>query len=289
MTARVTAPDVPVYLMGARRLHLRRARARHGLGDAAKAIAAGSQAAGSITTSLITSSATSAGAGGASGIAAFAGPIGVGIAVVGSIIAGLWAAHEKRAANAKNENAAVNSAMQAFDGSIRAIFDAANSSDPAKYIDANTAIQALEQTRESYWSGLTPYMNTGAGDADASHGGNCEPLYAKGGAAGGAGYCDKECTAGCCVGCSVVEFAIRDAKAVFQQGGGTVNVPKVYPSKYGVVSRESYTLTYQPKPPALSSGLDSLTQALTGNTSKGGGSSFLLPALVIGLGWLLLR
>src|SRR5208337_288467 len=60
------------------------------------------------------------------GLGAAAGPIGAGIGVLVGVIAGLWAAHDARAAGAKSENQALNSALTAFDASLRAIFQAAN-------------------------------------------------------------------------------------------------------------------------------------------------------------------
>ena len=273
MSARVTAPEIPFYMMGAERLS--------GLGASGpQALSVASQAAGKITTSVLTSSAAAGGGGaGATGIAAFAGPIGVGIAVIGSIVAGLWAAHSARAKGAKNENAAMNSAVQAFDASMRAIFDAANSNDPNKYIDANTAIQALQQTLQSYWAAMAQY-STAPGTADQSqHGANCAAVWAKPTA------CDKSCTAGCCVGCVDLTPSINDAIAVFQQGGGSVNVRQIFGSKYGGASRGAYTLTYKPNPPTVSSSVDSLSQELAAVTggSSGGGSGLLLPIVGIAL------
>jgi hypothetical protein len=274
-TATVQAPEFPLYLLGAERLH--------GLGASGpQAVAVASQAAGKITTSLLTSSASSGG-GAATGVAAWAGPIGVGIAVIGSIIGGLWAAHSARAKGAKNENAAMNSAVQAFDASIKAIFDAANSNDPNKYIDANTAIQALQQTLQSYWTAMAQY-STAPGTADQSHGGtNCAAVWAKPTA------CDKACTAGCCAGCVDLTPSISDAIAVFQQGGGTVNVRKVFGSKYGGSERAAYTLTYKPNPPTAPASVDALAQALTGGSTGGGGGSFLLPLVGIGLALFLMH
>ena len=258
------------------------AKQLHGLGSGPQALTVASQAAGKLTTSLLTSSATSGGSG-ATGIAAFAGPIGVGIAVIGAVIGGLWAAHAARAKGAKNENAAMNSAVQAFDASIKAIFNAANSDDPSKYIDANTAIQALQQTLQSYWAAMAQYQ-TAPGTSDESHGGtNCASVRAK------STPCDKKCTASCCVGCVDLEPSIMDAIAVFQQGGGTVNVRKVFGSKYGGAERAAYTLTYKPNPPVVAANaVDELTQAFTGGHASGG-SSFLLPLVGIGLVLFLMR
>lgn len=270
-TALVRTPQVPLYLLGWDRLH--------GLGSGPQDLAVASQAAGKLTTSLLTSS-TTAGGGGATGIAAFAGPIGVGVAVIGSVIAGLWAAHAARAKGAKNENAAVNSAVQSFDSSIRAVFDAANSNDPNKYIDAQTAVQVLQQVLAAYWAApgiATSGQQPGTSD-ESGHGLNCATVRAK------STPCDKKCTAACCVGCLDLEPSILDAVAVFQQGGGSVSVRKVYPSKYGVTERPAYTLTYKPNPPVIAEDVTSSLSHIFGGSGSpsGGGSSFLLPALVIG-------
>lgn len=184
--------------------------------------------------------------------------IGAGVAIVVGLIASAWSAHKARAAGAKSENAAMNSAVQAFDTSIKAIFAAANSGQ----VTGAQAGQLIQQLYQSYWAGMAPYM-TGAGRADASHGGmSCGTITPT---CNGSGIkCDKSCTAGCCVGCSNIMPTIQQALAVFASPtGGTVNVCQVYGSKYGGTARGSYSLTYTPPAATAAAGLASSASALT--------------------------
>ncbi len=203
------------------------------------------------------SAATSAGAFAAAGAAA--GPIGAGIGALIGLIAGLWAGHNARAAGAKNENMALNSAVQAFDASLQAVFQAANSGS----VTGAQAAQACQQILQSYWTGMQPYM-TGPGRADASKGGsictksamtlnlttdNCARFN-------GSLPCNKGCTAGCCVGCNDLAPAIMAAISVFSSPtGGSVNVCTVQGSGYGAQTRAGYTLTYTPPSAASVAGV----------------------------------
>ena len=239
--ASIEAPKVPLHQLGW--------VGATPIGPAVTSVAA--PIAGAITSSLVAD--TAAGA--------WAGPIGAGVGAVIGIIAGLWAAHDARVAGAKTENAAVASAVVAFDGSLKAIFQAANSGQLAP----SDAVSALQQTLGYYWSSMAPYQS-GPGRADASHGG----------AACGSVKCNKSCTAGCCVGCLDLTPAITAAIGVFQAGGGTITVPQVYGDKYGLKTRSSYTLTYTP--PSVA---QSVTGELAALTSGSGGS--ILPLLLLGV------
>ena len=194
-------------------------------------------------------------------IGAWAGPIGAGVGALVGIIAGLWAAHDARAAGAKSENAAVGSAVQAFDASLSAVFQAANSGQ----VTGAQAVTICQQILQQYWTGIAPYTS-GPGRSDASRGGSaCSGLS-----------CNKSCTAGCCVGCLDIAPSIQNCVNVLASpNGGTATILKVYASSYGLSARNSYTLTYTPPPAgsvagianALSSG--SLTSALSTGTIAG--------------------
>ncbi len=174
------------------------------------------------------------------------GPIGAAIGAVAGAIAGLWASHAARTVGAKNENTAVNSAIVAFDGSLQAIFGAANSTEVSTQITASEAITLLGQTLESYWQGMAQFM-TGPGAADKSNGGTkCSSVMVCNQQSSPGLKCDSSCTAGCCVGCDVVTPTINQAIAIFQAGGGTLQVCEVYGSGYGATTRPSYSLTYTP-------------------------------------------
>jgi hypothetical protein len=192
----------------------------------------------------VSSALESAAAGAAQG--AKFGPIGAAVGAVAGAIAGLWASHAARAAGAKDENTALNSAVVAFDGSLKAIFSAANSTDLSSQISASEAIQLLGQTLTSYWQGMAPFM-TGPGRADKSGGGvKCSTVAVCNDQSAPGFKCDSSCTAGCCVGCDVFTPTINQAIAIFQAGGGSLQVCEVYGSGYGATTRQGYTLTYTP-------------------------------------------
>jgi hypothetical protein len=202
----------------------------------------------------------SAGIGSITALGSFAGPIGAGVGALVGIIASLWSGHRARAAGARSENEATNSAVQAFDASLKAVFDAANKGT----ITSSDAMRACQQILQNYWIGMAPYTS-GPGRKDSSGGGsNCgywmwpgiKADWALCGVKGTPGVNQsngipgKDCTAGCALGCMGLMPTIQHAILIFQQGGGSFNVCPVYGnSKYGSVPRAPYTLTYTPPPP----------------------------------------
>ena len=241
------------------------------------------------------SSALQSAAAGASQGFAVGGPIGAGIGAIAGAIAGIWASHAARVKGAKNENAAINSAVQAFDAGMQAIFTAANSSDPTTNISGPQAAQLVGQLYTQFWQQMLPFTQ-GPGAKDSSGGGaNCgQGLNPAGPCAGtpGGHKCDNNCTATCCVGCQDLYPTMLQAVAVLNNpNGGTVTACTVVGSKYGANQRGSYTLTYTP--PTLSSTAGGLLSMLTGGTSPSGApgsSSSLLPlALVAVAAFLVLR
>lgn len=258
--ATVRAPKTPLYLLGARGLE-GLAATRLGsstqlplwelLGPAVVAKGGGAAA-----------SALESAAAGASQGMAVAGPIGAAIGAVAGAIAGLWASHAARSAGAKNENVALNSAVVAFDGSLKAIFGAANSTDLSSQISASEAITLLQQTLQSYWAGMAQFM-TGPGAADASQGGTkCGGVVVCNQQSSPGLSCNAKCTAGCCVGCDVFTPTINQAIAIFQAGGGTLQVCEVYGSGYGATTRQSYSLTYAPAGSAAAGGTAATAAAI---------------------------
>ena len=179
----------------------------------------------------VSSAASSAAAGAAAG--SMFGPIGAGIGALAGAIAGIWASHAARAKGATTENAAVNSAVSAFDASLQAVFAAANSGQ----ITGAQAAQVCQTILQSYWQGMAPYM-TGPGRSDCSNQGamcSCNPPTCG----------TTKCTAGCCVGCVDIQPSIANCIAVFSSPtGGTANIVQVYGSKYGATARAGYSLTY---------------------------------------------
>ena len=220
-----------------------------------------------------------------SSLGVWAGPVGAGIGAVVGVIAGLWAAHSARAKGAKTENQAVNSALQAFDASLQALFQAANSGQ----VTGTQAAGIAQQILGNYWAGMAPYMS-GPGRADASGGGGrCgDGTLNPGGPCTGSPHgpmCGKSCTAGCCVGCQDLYPTILQAIQVFNSAtGGTIQVCNVSSSSYGVASRSGYSLTYTP--PAAGS-VAGLANALTG--SGAGLTGVLSSAPIAGIPlWVLL-
>ena len=200
-------------------------------------------------------------------IAPWAGPIGAGVGAVVGIIAALWSAHEARARGAKTENEFLNSAVTAFDGSLKTIFQAANTGQ----IAATDASGMLQNLLPTFWGSVAQYQHL-PGTADASGGGaNCGTYIAGSTqhcSPTGAPKCDKKCTASCCVGCNDLRPAVLDAIAVFQNpSGGTLNVCQVYGSGYGLNMRSSYSLTYTP--PAGTTGAAASALGLSGSAVAG--------------------
>lgn len=276
-----TAPKIPLHQLG---------WLGHEYGLGATAPATGSAGFGPWTLigpaivdptgSTAKSALKSAGAGAAQG-ATFGGPIGAGIGAIAGAIAGIWASHAARVKGAKAENQAINSAVQAFDAGIKAIFDAANSSDPNTAITGPQAAQLVQQLYGQFWQEMLPFTH-GPGAKDSSGGGaNCgsSQLNPAGPCAGTPqGHkCDGNCTATCCVGCQDLYPVMLQAVAVFNNpSGGSVQVCTVVGSKYGANQRAGYTLTYTP--PAITSSAAGLLSELTGGASGGSSSTLLLIA-----------
>jgi hypothetical protein len=228
---------------------------------------------------------------GATGMAAGAltAGIGAGIAILVGIIGGLWSAHEARVKGATQENQAINSAVQAFDAGIKAIFAAANSSDPSQNITGTQAAQQCQLLLQQFFAEMAPYTRA-PGAADASNGGaNCGngQLNPGGPCTGtpGGHMCDKSCTATCCVGCQDLYPTVLQAQQVFANPqGGTIQVCTVYGSKYGANLRSGYSLTYTP--PKIASVSGTVSSLLGGGGSS---SSLLLLGAAAIAAWMFLR
>lgn len=231
----VKVPSVPLYQLGA--LHLRSHLGQSG----PSAVATGGSIAAALLPKLFPAA---AGAGPLAPIAIAA----MGVALLASVIAGLWAKHDARVKGAKAENQAINSAVSTFDQTLKAVFAAANSSDATQNITAAQAISALPGLLQTFFQKMAPFTSA-PGAADASHGGaNCGTVNMAAPCTGmvGGHACNKDCTATCCVGCQDLAPTIAAALQVFQNGGGTITACTVYGSKYGANQRNGYTLTYTP-------------------------------------------
>lgn len=233
----------------------------------------GGAVAGTVVTGELTSAASSGAISGAWGAAA--GPIGAAVAVGIGLIAGLLAAHAQRAAEAKNENQAVNLGVSGFDQGLQQIQQAFNSGAE----DAPTCAQAAALLLTNYWAEVAPHIQPGRNGC--AGGASCPGQNIP------ANYCSGNIGAACCVGCESLERSINGPDGVLAALGGTstskngptaADIYQVFSSQYGTTGRSGYTVTFTP--PA--GGAGGVTSALTSLT--GGGSSGLLLLLALGAG-----
>ena len=181
-------------------------------------------------------------------------PLGIVTSLAGtgeSLIMGLLAAHDKRVQAAKEENAAVQQAVQALDADLKTIFTAANNGD----ITPSVAMATCQDVHLWYWAFIQPlqqgstkgpqqtFPNPGAPNSNAVGG-----IYYE--ATDGANcHCgtDKNCTAGCCIGCAAIDPTLSNAYAGFKTGKAfTMTVAVIVANKYGLAQRNAYQLTYTP-------------------------------------------
>jgi hypothetical protein len=168
-----------------------------------------------------------------------------------SLIMGLLAAHDARVRAAKEENTAVQQAVQALDADLKTIFTAANNGD----ITAAVAMSACYDVHLWYWSFVQPFQqgstkgpqqtfpNPGAPNSNATGGIYYEATD------GGNCHCgtNKNCTAGCCIGCGAIDPTLSNAYAGFKTGKAfTMTVATIVANKYGLAQRNAYQLSYKP-------------------------------------------
>lgn len=170
-------------------------------------------------------------------LGAAAGPIGAAVAVAAAIAAALLAAHEKRLQDAKTENQAVDQWVPVFDSFIQQVVQAYNSGQ----ISASQAAQICQQFDQTIYNKFRSFVG--------------QPGTAWSDQIGMAGKCNKQCTVGCCLYFGDLGPPLNNISYVlgFPTGkwgsgdprinGRTITVPKVYPSKYSPLTRESYTVT----------------------------------------------
>lgn len=198
-----------------------------------------------------------------------AGPLGCAAgAVSGTVKAAVTqlTQHTARLKGAKNENAALNPVVVAFDADVAAIRDAYNNGGA----DAATCIAACAAVDANIQANLKSHVGA--------------PGTAWSTAVGMQGKCNKLCTAGCCVyygdlgpvlsmmvtamgGAPLVPLWGRnDPRYHATANGATINVPEVIGSKYGATDRPGYTLTITAPPPQgkVQAGLLGIVSELTG-------------------------
>jgi hypothetical protein len=288
-SARVIAPEIPLYQMGnlSGPVILRKKRPGsityapktpmylrgRGLGATPGAVvAAGSPIAATATTAILSSSAFADTA-----IGSAAGPIGAAVGLVVGLVGSLLAGHELRAKQAKNENSAVNIGVSSFDSDLKQILAAYK----AGQIDASGVAQAAPYALQGYWTIVGPQLQPGRNGC--STGSTC-PIETP-----GQQPCTGSIGAGCCVACYQLSPGLMGPNGVLAaiagqsqstKGPFVAEIPQVFGSSYGASNRGAYTLDFTPPPASVTAAAaGSLTSALTGAS---GGSIFPL-LLIAGL------
>lgn len=276
----VTAPFAPLHSMGALHYDHVRAHRRHKLGAAVRAprtpiyqlgyFGAAAQIVGA--SAPIAAAGTTAILAADTSVGAAAGPIGAAVGAVVGIIAGLLAGHELRAKQAKNENSAVNIAVNGFDSDVRQIQQAFSSGQ----IDASGVLQAVATVMPGYWTVVTPQLQPGRNGCNS--GSSC-PIEVP-----GKQPCVGSIGAGCCIACYQLTPGITGPNGIVAavqgqsqsaKGPYVAEIPQVFGSSYGASSRAAYTLDFTPK---AGTGITGALSSITG----GSGSS-LMPLLLAGL------
>jgi hypothetical protein len=182
-----------------------------------------------------------------------------GIAIAQSVLKIGFSAltmHSARLAGAKTENAAIPQVVSAFDADISEIVSAYNT--------GVATDQQVMQALVSVDNDITNYLKSGI-----VSNGKFRPGTMWDATTGFAGKCNKNCTAGCCVYygdlgpvLSLIAVAVsgqpihsqwgtNDPRWKGSVGNATIQVPKVFSSKYGGVDREGYTIVLK-KPTVVS-------------------------------------
>jgi hypothetical protein len=282
----VSAPLTPLHSMGVQHFDRHRIRRHHKIGNAVRSPRTPIYQLGYFgAAAQIVGAAAPIAAAGTSAIAAstaagsFAGPIGAGVGAIVGIIAGLLAGHELRAKQAKNENSAVNIAVQGFDADVRQIQSAFKSGQ----IDTSGVLQAVATVMPGYWTVVTPQLQPGRNGC--SSGSSC-PVETP-----GKQPCVGSIGAGCCIACYQLTPGITGPNGIVaavqgqsqsSQGPYVAEIPQVFGSSYGASTRGAYTLDFSPSASA-GSGLTSALSSITGGSS-------LMPLLLIGAAvWLVMR
>jgi len=288
-SARVLAPETPMYLLGTRAngpLVVRQRRPSRtlyaprtpmyqlgyrdlrGLGDVAagQIVAAGAPVAGAVTTGILASSTS---------IGSFAGPIGAGVGLIVGLIGGLLAGHELRIKQAKDENSAVNLGVPGYDQGLSKLQQAYK----AGQISAADVQQGITVILQNYWQEVAPHIQPGRNGCN--NGSSCPPDTS----ASGKQPCQGDIGAACCVGCYPLTESITNPDGVLaalagqstSKGGPfTAQMMPVGASKYGTSYRAGYTLDFTP--PAQPAGTGTLASML----APGAGGTSLMPLLLMG-------
>jgi len=167
----------------------------------------------------------------------------------GNLIMGLLAAHDKRVAEAKAENAACNAALAALIHDMQVIVNGFNEG----AIVNTAAIQACIDIDNWYWqyiNGYTQYKNANPAVCNPNQFGDNPKLGPKGGRCFQSTQSGSQFTAGLYVGCNIVDAnlgVLRAALILLQKAPSgstkTINVCGWPADKYGLTSFSGMTLT----------------------------------------------
>jgi hypothetical protein len=188
--------------------------------------------------------------GGGDGGSSFSGGTSAGIAVGAAsaaigIFAGLWAAHEKRISQAKDENTAVTLAQQQVDEVVKTVFQYMNSHQATP--DQGRAM--LTQAWSMYWQIIGNHIQPGRNGCANGAAIQTFPgvVYSMGekipiGTYKGCGDI-KDWGAACCIG-SVIKSSLANMLRLTYYPHNTAKMFKIFPSIYGNPGREEYLVTY---------------------------------------------
>jgi hypothetical protein len=226
----------------------------------------------SIAASAGTTAAVTAGTIAAGSALSIALPI-VGLAL-SAVIGALFAAHAKRVADAKQENAVLNDLIPTVQQAVAAVFTALNNGSA----QPSDGIAALQQIEQQYWQAVSQVENSpgqagGQGDCVTKAGAG---LHITGTASvqnpPGSNYSGygpnsfgKSCTASCGVGCMWVASYVNVGSALIQAGGGQVTFDGVVGNSYGLQDWPQLSISYTP--PAAGS-VAATTAALPGDVAN---------------------
>lgn len=191
-----------------------------------------------------------------------------------SVITSIFNGMALRAKQAANENQALQQIVQGFDQGIAQAVQLVNSG----AISTDQARQELASMWAWYWQAMTPRIQPNRNGC--SSGSNCPGDARSYRTSNGvpAGYCAGTIGATCCLGCGPIRLSLADLDDALAAGGGTAQIAKVWGDKYGLQTREAYTVTFNPPTNSVDSVLNQLTtllpnggqqQVLSATTSTG--------------------
>lgn len=169
--------------------------------------------------------------------------------VIGAIAGSLLAAHQRRKAEATDENSAMAKGVADVDQHIAAAFNYLN----AGRISESQALALLDQAWANYWDIVVPHIQPGRNGCNS---GRSIPPY-RGGGVGSGGFTGttqnayygcgtrKDWGAGCCAG-NVLNASLQNCRWAIANPGKPAPVFKLFADKYGFPGRDAYQVIYQP-------------------------------------------